>query len=468
MLENIRQTIARHRLFRPGDCVLVAVSGGADSFALLHALLVLQPALRVRLAVAHFNHQLRGRSADADQRFVTQLAVSLHLPYWTGAGDVRAEARRKKTSIEMAARDLRYAFLIDAAKQAGAHCIATAHTADDQAETFLLNLARGAGRRGLGGMTPLAKRGGVRLVRPMLGVRHRDAVAYLRRRRLAWREDASNRDPLFLRNRVRHEILPFLERRLQPGLRSVLVRTADILREEDAWLDRLAKRALARSRAADETGALQVEKLARLSLPARRRVLRLWLLEQGVPPNSADQLAVDRAESLLDSKQGRKTVALEGGWRVVRQYDRLLLTRSIRLQKAFAVRLSVPGSMVLADVGVRFHIEKTRGFERTRSDSIGSLPARAWLDAQTVGRSALWARSWKPGDRIRPLGMTGTVKLQDLFTNAKLPRDQRSRIPVLICRDQVVWVPGYRPARDWAVRDANAPSICVTVSAIEP
>ena len=216
--------------------------------ALLLILHALAPVFRIKLTVAHLNHGIRGKSAAADAAFVRKLARTLGLPCVCGRANVPRLARKSRLSVEMAARQARYAFLSEVARTVEADVLATAHTADDQAETILLKLARGAGPRGLAGIPREGRVNGLRVIRPLLDIPRKDIVRYLRSRRQSWREDESNDSLAHLRNRIRHKVLPLLESELNPEIRPALIRTAEILREEDRCLDGMARACLAGSR----------------------------------------------------------------------------------------------------------------------------------------------------------------------------------------------------------------------------
>ena len=240
-LEAVRRAVARHNLIRPGDKVLVAWSGGPDSTALLHILLELRLKVPFEVAAAHFDHRLRPAAA-ADAAFVRREAARLGIPFLAARRDVRAFARARKLNLEDAARLLRYAFLNRAAARLGADRIATGHTLDDQAETVLIRLLRGSGPRGLSGIHPSI---GGTVIRPLLEASRADVLDYCRRRGLAFRRDETNADPRYVRNRIRHRLLPYLERNFGPGGPAALGRLAEIEREEDAYLDAAAAKAYA-------------------------------------------------------------------------------------------------------------------------------------------------------------------------------------------------------------------------------
>ncbi len=454
--------IARRALcargLKTGSVILAGVSGGADSTALACALAEASEREGWRLVLAHLHHGLRGRAADADLAFVRALARRLNARFISRR--VRLSERPAGQSVEMAARDARRRFFTDAARHHGAAAIVLGHTADDQAETLLLRLARGASGRGLGGMAPVSELDGRPLIRPWLDVERRDIEAWLRARNQMWREDASNRGRDYLRNRVRHEILPLIERRLNPGARRARVRAAAALREDDALLTRIAARA--RARCATPDGGLKVPALIRAPAAVRRRILRDWLLERGIPPEDLDAALIARTEALLSQKDGVVVVTAN---RTLCRTARRLCLRATRRRATprYRARQPIPGAVEIPEAGVRCEARFDRGYSAERPPGAGRLPATAWLDRGMASRATLHWRPWRAGDRLRPIGLSGTKKLQDIFTDDKTPVEWRRRLPVLVCGREVVWTPGYRIAARWAAAHAAAPTVRIRV-----
>jgi tRNA(Ile)-lysidine synthase len=439
--------------------ILVAVSGGADSIALLH---LLHDAARIhhgRLTVAHLHHGIRTTEAEADAGFVKATARRLNIPFVMGRVAVPALAKRRGISLEMAAREARYAFLLRVARTVKADAIALAHTADDQVETVLLKLVRGAGRAGLSGMEARVHLKGIPVVRPMLGMSRADIESLLRERNIAWREDESNRDLSFLRNRVRHELLPLLERHYNPKIRETLLRTRDLLAAEDEWMDRLAQELLGGLHEKGE-GSLDCRGLQDHPLAARRRVILAWLRQHGVPEPGLNFEKVSRVDSMGNRMRGSATLELAGGWRVHRRYDRLYVLNpgacpQARRGDTKPVKLKIPGITRVPGLGLRVTASIVGSVVRDRGARPGQWPSRCTLSLAVLGRRSLWIRCRRAGDRMHPYGMQGSKKIQDILVDAKVPLMQRSRIPLVECEGEVVWLPGYRLSRHWAI-DAGA------------
>lgn len=321
MIDTLQRTIQTRALWRRGGKVILAVSGGADSMAMLQAVAALRDEQKLSLHIAHVHHGLRGRAADADARLVAKTAKQLDIPFHLCRAKVKALAKRKQISIEMAAREARHEFFHKLAKKYRA-IIATAHTRDDQAETVLLRLLRGSGTDGLGGIEYKTKIRGLKIVRPMLDVSHAEAIAFLRARKMKWREDASNADDAMKRNRVRHELIPLLEERFNPRIREILARTASVLRADSECLAEIASTELASRLGSDRS-------LQSFDPPATaiwRRVIYRWLLRHvRVEPARLDNELVLRVEQLAAATGA---VTLPGNIQLRADGERLIASRS--------------------------------------------------------------------------------------------------------------------------------------------
>ena len=470
--------------------MLVAASGGADSVALLHVLHGLAKRRRWRLTVAHLNHGLRA-AAGADAAFVADSARRLGLPCVVGRARVAAMARRRGISVEMAAREARYAFFARTAKRIGATTVAVAHTADDQAETVLLRLLRGAGAAGLAGIAWTSFHHGLRIVRPLLDASRGDVLAYLNTHALEWREDESNTDRVIPRNRVRHDLLPLLEREFNPRVRDALLRVSRLVGDDNAFLDGVAsslRRAFGKGLGPNE---LEVEQMQACTPALRRRVIRLWLREAGVAETALDFETIERVSLFTQTGFGRvgrdgspsrpqtpqrgvptsectsrapRSLGLADGWRIVRGKAAFRVERSAKQpDRPVKVRLNIPGETIVAGLGLRIRAEVGPGVIRARGSKPGSLPASASLSAAAWRGRAVYVRTWRPGDRLRLFGLAGSKKVQDILVDAKVPRDARSQLPLIECGGELVWLPGYRIAREWAVPEGAAAALQLTI-----
>ena len=386
MLNKLLEFIRRYGLISPGDRVICAVSGGADSVALLFAMYLLRERLDITLEAAHFNHRLRGEESDADEAFVKELCGRYDIPLHLGSGRILPG----KKGLEAAAREARYAFLRSLPGK-----IATAHTADDNAETVLLHLVRGTGLKGLGGISPM--NGNV--IRPMLTVTRREVEAFLSEYALPHREDSTNATDLFLRNRIRRNVMPLLLQE-NPSLAENLSDMALGLREDEDYLSRMAGETLP-----------GVAALREMHPALRARALERFLKENGVSEPEKRHIAL--LEQLVFSDKPSARADLPGGITVARRYDTLE-----KLDKAqpFSERV-LEGSLELPELGLRVVCAEADTIVNT-PDTFTVVPA-----GKIVVRSRL------PGDRIRLSG--GTKSLKKLFIDRKIPASERLRIPII-------------------------------------
>ena len=458
MLRRIVQTIAERDLIRPGDHIVAGCSGGADSVALVHALWFLQTRLNFHLSVAHLHHGLRGKSADADARLVDALCARLGLPLIMEKVSVRAVKAQRGGSVEMAARAARHDFFRRVLEQTGADAIALAHHRNDQAETVLMRLLSGSGLEGLGAMDYRAEPSpGVTVIRPLLDATRDQITAFLTKHKLAWREDATNRDPAMLRNRIRHRILPSLAREGFPQVVNALARLSDVVREET----NLASAQTRRRRLPGHGDPLPVKRLASVSIAEQRRFIRAWLADVPSGARALDFQTTEKIRALVrDGATG--TVPMGRGASVSRVGEalvfRIAASPALRAPAPLTpVALAVPGVTDVPGTPWSVCVTATRGFRRS-AVSVGTIPCEVYLRREAGKTPPLMIRARRPGDRFTPTGMPGTVTLKDLFIDHKIPVSQRSLVPVLVAGDDVVWVAGHRVDARWAVPGGNAPS----------
>lgn len=442
VLRHIRE----HGLLRAGDRVGVAVSGGADSVALLMLLRDLRAELGIVLSVVHFNHKLRGVESDEDEQFVRELSAKSSLPFISESGDVKAHATEKKISLETAARDLRYTFFRRLILSEELDHIATAHTLDDQAETVLLKLLRGAGSRGLAGIYPRVRVGTsavhphLEIIRPLLGIHRPDIEQYLREQGQNWHEDSSNRDLRHTRNRVRHEVLPQLEQ-LNPRIRETLAELAEIARgEEEYWEQQVSDMLWQAWKSKKNSGELDWEFLRKKPLAIQRQLLRAAAESLGI------SLQFRHVEEILAlSHPGR--AALPENWAATLRKGVLRFEHKHSTAPEYEYVLPVPAKIVVQEAGVEIEAEMLS----TRSGGYGSEDL---LDSSLAGGSLI-VRNWRLGDRFWPAHSKAPKKIKELLQDRHLAGDEKKLWPVVASGDEVVWVRGLGVRRDFRATNGS-------------
>lgn len=445
VLEFIRQC----RLTDRGDHVLVAVSGGPDSVALLHILLSLETEFGwSRLAVLHFDHQLRGEDSQRDKAFVQALAERFALPFFCRSEDVRAYQKKRAISPEMAARECRRRFFLEISEQYGLQkndpypvLIALGHTAQDQAEEVLLRLFRGTGSGGLVGMLPKTDEN---FIRPLLFAPRRDILEYLREQNISYREDFSNQDAFCQRNVLRLKVFPLLEKHFHSHVVETLYRHTRLTLDEENFLISETKARWASLCREETSGRNVLDLLSVLSLhPAMQRRIFRFAIEK-LTGNLLGIYAVhiETVFRWVNKAASGKSLQLPHGVRVIREGEHLIFSKK-PLSPAMPFHWDLPGpghyDLPLFDVCLSLQDISSNFFdEKLRKSDFSAL-----IDAQKVCWP-LAIRSWKPGDRFRPLGFHGTKKLQDFFVDVKISRSERNRIPLLCDREKICWISGYR------------------------
>jgi len=440
----------------------IAVSGGADSIALFHLLLPLCKELKVTPVVIHLNHGLRAESEE-EARFVTGLAKSNELLLATETIDLKNREPGNQ-SLEMAARNARLQFYGDCVESCQLDAIATGHHANDLCETLLMRLARGSGISGLSGMRPVTvlnvgdqRKCCVTVIRPLLHIASSTLREWLKNRDLQWHDDLSNLDTTIPRNNVRYTVMPFLRENLSPDIDARLCHSAATLREDEALLSEMAGEKLS---AVKYDNSLMVPALLKQPLAIQRRILRLWFFEQDLAA-----AAGFRSISELLTQCGSPDLKwrLQLAENVIAKFDHNLLTLVNQEVTEMLPDIEIQPGETLLWGSFDIKAELSTGIE-AESQGVGVFPTACSLDAEKLQGKKLILRQRRDGDRINPTGLQGSKKVKDIFIDAKIPLEERDSIPLITCGDEVLWIPGYRISRDYALTSKNGQAIHITVT----
>jgi tRNA(Ile)-lysidine synthase len=479
------RAIHGQRMMAAGDRVGVAVSGGADSVALLLLLLELREKLGIVLSVVHFNHKLRGTSSDGDEEFVAKLAARHGLAFHVGRAEVAAKAKREKANLEDAARRMRYEFFANLAEDGHVTRVAVAHTADDQAETVLAHILRGTGLAGLGGIHPVVGP----IVRPLIAMRRPELRAYLKSRKQRWREDATNRDTTKMRARIRKKLMPLLEKHFQIAVVEHLATLAELAREDEVLLDVVTReRAAAIVERGAGTARVSVENLLRLqerrelttesaegtekkrqeSRALYRRLVR-HIVDEMKP--RAGQLNAEHVQTVLElAERGEngKTVPLPGGIQVRRERDALVFCarpgagdakKEHPKEYEYQIDSALAQSQALVPIPALGCVFRFRVIDwpakRGETSATGSV-----LDRDAL-RSPLVLRNWRPGDKLHSPGHRNAHKLKRLFNQKRISRWERDGWPVLTSGGVLAWARGFPVAAEFAASERTQVGILI-------
>ncbi|MBR9984626.1 MAG: tRNA lysidine(34) synthetase TilS [Desulfosarcina sp.] len=476
LLATVEQTLAAHHMTDPGDRVLVGVSGGPDSMALLHLLSRLAPDLEIRLGVAHLNHCLRGASADRDSEVVRQAAQSLHFPFHVSRCQVLKVKEKLGLSLEEAARRVRYAFFRKTMSNAGYNKLALGHQSNDNAEQMLMALLRGTGPRGLSGITPVRQ---ACIIRPLINASRSQIETFVAQAGIPSVIDASNNDLRFVRNRIRHHLLPLLASDYNPRIEANLNQLAEVMRTEEDWIEGITaaeykKALLVRAKG---TLTLSAETVSQAHPALARRLVRKALADLSGTLQRITFAHVHSVLHLLTDGGGIKALHLPGGIRARRADDRLTLTlagsccrRAVepavegKPAPAIEIYTPFPATIEIKTMGIGLR------FSTCRPDQ---LPR--WVDVDRnqahfdLGRIALplTVRPAVPGDRFTPLGASGSQKLKKFFVDHRIPRQTRVMAPVLMDRQRIIWLVGHRIDEHVKVTTATAQVLRVEIFLID-
>jgi tRNA(Ile)-lysidine synthase len=443
--QRVLRFIKENRLFTAGQKLVVAVSGGPDSVCMLDILARLRHELGIELHIAHLNHQLRGEESDADARYVADLSARLKIPATVESRDADAYRQQHRLTPEEAAREVRYSFLADVARNTGTGLVAVGHTLDDQLETILMHLIRGSGTRGLRGLLPFSQwrseKDGITIIRPLLEISREETSTYCARNKLDPRTDESNASLEPLRNRIRHELLPYL-RQYNPNIAEALLRTARIAAADLACIESEADKIQSKvSRKLKNTIVFDKKLFKALAPALQRHLLRTSIESLLGSIKDIESAHIEDIINILEKPSGRKTV-LPCGLTFTIEYDRYLLGADSTALSPYPVlkdetRLNIPGKTALPGWDIRAEVIAPPVTVEAPDEFT------ACLDLAKTG-DVLSVRSRRPSDRFQPLGMSGPKKLNRFMIDDKIPQSWRARVPIVVSSDRIIWVVGCR------------------------
>ncbi len=476
IIRKVNRDIVKSSLISKGDRIVVALSGGPDSMAMLHILTVLYQELDISLHIAHLDHQFRGLQSQKDSEFIRSYADRLCLPVTIESIDVPAFARKNRLSAQAAAREIRYKFLFKVAREVGGTKIALGHTSNDQAETVLARLLRGAGSRGLSGI-PVYGRG--MIIRPLLSVSRAEIIDYLNRTNIPFLNDPTNEKPIYLRNRIRHELLPLLAERYSPGIYDILNREAEILCMENEFLSQYSSGILDNIVSDSSAGSLGERGLeldlglfSKHHTAVKRRVILEAVRRVKGDVDNISFVQIDETLRMADKGRIGAVITFPGRVRIRRGYNRIIVSLGGDLvpsarQSALCIGIGEERNLVLPVPG-------RVSLEPTLTEIEASIMEGPFIYSGGAGKGAsfdlemfsspLFIRNRRRGDILYPLGMGGKKKkLHDIFIDMKIPLEERGGIPLLVSPEGILWVMGVRQDDRFKVRDGTKRTLLVKI-----
>lgn len=433
MIKKVIKTIERYKLLNKEDRVVAAVSGGPDSTALLVALVQIASLLDFSIIVAHFNHGLRGAKSDEDEKYSQELAKKMGLIFVSGKMDQKL--RQKGESPEDFYRQQRYQFLNKVAEDYNAQKIALGHNIQDQAETVLLNLLRGSGLEGLKGILPMREG---KFIRPLIEVSRGEIIAFLSKARISCCQDSSNESKIYLRNKIRFELIPYLKEKFNPRIEENLAQMAEILRQDDDYIGNSVQEAMKSTYIQNQSNriSLNIEYVKGLAPAIRSRLFKKILESLNPEKNGFSFSNIKALERLAQITESGKRFSLPLGIEVKREYDNLILERDKACLKQvdYEYPVNIPGIIHVKETNRTISIEKTSRDKMDRHSK-----NKVYLDLDKIQQPVI-LRNRRDGDRFQPLGMKGRQKIKSLFINRKIPRHKRNEIMLLVDQNSVIWI----------------------------
>jgi tRNA(Ile)-lysidine synthase len=454
ILRTVERTIDTHRMIQAGDTVLVGVSGGPDSVTLVHILLALAPKFSFQVAIAHLNHCLRQEESARDEAFVVSLADQLDLPVHVERQDVRRYQKKHHLSLEEAARKVRYVFYERIASKFGYEKIALGHHSDDNAELILMYLLRGSGPLGLSGIPPVRND---KIVRPLIEIKRTEIMDYIALKDLDYVVDSSNRDSQYLRNKIRNRLIPKLKAEYNPKFLDTLNRLAAILDAEEEWIQNLIQTIFEKVIVFEKQGRIgfDISELNQQPIAVRRRLIRMAVLKAKGNLRRLAFAHVEAAVKLARNGPDSGALDLPDRIRISRQNDVLIVSREAQNLRHLAsspllsstpdyeYRLAKPGEIFIKEAALKIRFSEIPQEQSPDWRSFGQGAQAEYFDMDKIS-FPLVIRNFRPGDRFSPLGMTGRQKLKKFFIDHKVSRTERRKIPILLSRNEIIWVVGHR------------------------
>lgn len=451
MVEKVLEYIKKHNMLEPGHKVVVGVSGGADSLALIHILGQITKYMPLTLYVAHVNHGLRGQAAREDADFVAAFAREWGYDFFLKEAKVAELAKEWGLSEEEAGRKVRYDFFREVLNKVGGHRIALAHHRDDQAETILHNIIRGTGLAGLSGIKPVRDE---IFIRPLLEISRKEIEDYCHKQGLKYRIDHTNEETIYTRNRIRHVVIPMIEEHFNPNFSSSLVRMGDILREEEDFLAHYTSQVFEKiAKHKDNEVKISLSDFLTCHKAIQARLIRhgLELLKKDLV--GIEQVHIEGVLSLALNSNVGAILNLPHDILASKDYDYLVLSIGKTTKgnnfvpvPEFLYELPIPGQVFIPELGVEISAEPME-----KSTVLNKGNKCIYIDAEAVQEDKLVVRNRRNGDRFKPLGMKGTKKLKDFFIDNKIPRHKRDSIPLVVDRYNIIWVVGHQISQDYRV-----------------
>ena len=438
-LNRIRKTIERYEMLKPGDKVVVGVSGGPDSIALLNALDMLKNCYQLSLWAAHYNHKLRGEESAREAEFVNSQAKTIGVPLFLGEDD--GSLFEKQPNLEERSREQRYKFFRRVASEIGAQKVALGHTANDQAETFFLWVFRGSGSKGLGGMPPV--REGF-FIRPLIEMERKEIIAFLQGEGIPWVEDSSNQRRRYLRNRIRHFLIPKLIHDFDANLIKKIIKTTEILRDEELFLEKLSLEKfieLRKKEGRENALYIEITEFEKLPVSLRRRIVRHAIREIKGSLRRINFSHIEAILGVIKSQAPNLKLSLPGDFEVCKEYNHLKFRGLSRKKVCFCHEfVFLPKEIRIPEIDRKIGIEI---LDWNPGHLFINSKSSALMDWDKL-KFPLVVRNWKEGDRFQPLGMRTSKKVKDFFIDLKLPTNERQNTPIVLFGDLVAWIGGQR------------------------